>query len=348
MLDLKIECSPVTSGILWNIGRNGFIDGQENYLWTTEQWRSELNSMQRAGIDTVLLNGTYYAGSEKNNNLPYYTKGDLLLFLFEETAKRGIKLILETYVSSPLWENDCSIAEEIRKNYEFIEYLNTRYGHFDNFYGWYLGYETCIRCGKQEKAVRRMYREITAMCHEQDEWRPVLISPFYMLDAKRESGPVEYYPPEFYKTWWAETLLETGIDILALQDSGAEHIAGTTLEDRRPFFEAVRAACEYAEVKFWGNVEAAEVKVNSFSEYAEKFGWGTWVNQPVVRNYWHAVDIDKFIQKLRFTSNHCEKIISWGWREFMRPSAGDANRIFFENYLEYVNGISAYSNLQLS
>lgn len=340
MLKQNIQCCPVTSGILWNIGRNGFRDGQENYLWTTKQWIFELDAIKQAGIDTILLNGTYYAKTQKNNNLPDYTKGDLILFLFEETAKRGIKLILETYVSSPLWEQDHSVLEEIKNNYKFIRYLNDKYGKFENFYGWYIGYEACIRTGRLEKVVRNMYREIANMCHDQNPRRPVVISPFYMLDSQRLSGPVEFYPPEFYTQWWEETLIETKIDVLALQDSGAEHIAGTTIEERRPFFAAVKAACENTGTKFWGNVEAAEVKVYDFNEYAERFGWGTWVNQPVVRDYWQAVEINKFTQKLEFASNYCEKIISWGWREFIRPSASNENRHFYENYLEYKNSVS--------
>jgi hypothetical protein len=182
-----------------------------------------------------------------------------------------------------------------------------------------------------------MYRQLTAMCHDQSPQRPVMISPFYMLDSKRITGPVEFYSPQFYTQWWGETLQETQIDILALQDSGAEHVAGTSIEARRPFFKAMQEACLNAGTHFWGNVETAEIKVESFEEYAEKFGWGTWVNEPVTRDYWKAVEIEKLKDKLQLAATYCEKIITWGYREFYQPSFSSEAARHYNAYIDYLD-----------
>jgi len=34
-------CKPVLSGVLWNVGVDGFRNGEENYQYTPEQWQQE-------------------------------------------------------------------------------------------------------------------------------------------------------------------------------------------------------------------------------------------------------------------------------------------------------------------
>ena len=52
--------------------------------------------------------------------------------------------------------------------------------------------------------------------------------------------------PTEYAAWWEETLRQTKIDVVMLQDSGAEHLGFFTLADREPFFAAMQTACRAA------------------------------------------------------------------------------------------------------
>jgi hypothetical protein len=56
-----------------------------------------------------------------------------------------------------------------------------------------------------------------------------------------------------------------------MQDSG-EHFSYVQDAQRSPFFEAMLKACEASGVRFWGNVEVAEMECPSIEEYVRRYG----------------------------------------------------------------------------
>ncbi|MEZ6076139.1 MAG: hypothetical protein R3C56_10860 [Pirellulaceae bacterium] len=57
-------------------------------------------------------------------------------------------------------------------------------------------------------------------------------------------------------------------DVIMLQDSG-EHMAFCTNAQRKPFFEAMKSACDVGGAKLWGNVDTPEFNVPSIETYIE-------------------------------------------------------------------------------
>ena len=109
------------------------------------------------------------------------------------------------------------------------------------------------------------------------------------------------------------------VDIVALQDSG-EHLSCYTLEDRRPFFAAMKEACGAAGKTFWANVESGELEVASLDDYVARFGLKTHVNDPKLAPYWRAVPAEKFRDKLRLAGEFTGTAVTWGYQEFLRPA----------------------------
>jgi len=59
--------------------------------------------------------------------------------------------------------------------------------------------------------------------------------------------------------------------LVGLQDSG-EHFSYVTNEQRRPFFAAMAQACRDSGIRFWDNVEVAEMECLSLEEYVRRYG----------------------------------------------------------------------------
>src|SRR5690606_19487715 len=134
-------------------------------------------------------------------------------------------------------------------------------------------------------------------------------------------GNYRWASPEEYEEFWTETLRQAPIDIVALQDSG-EHLSFYTAEDRRPFFQAMKAACDAAGKTLWANVETGELHVDGYEDYVERFGIKTHVNDAKTQPYWRGVPVDHLKMKLDVAGEFSPRAITWGYREFIRPSLG--------------------------
>ena len=112
---------------------------------------------------------------------------------------------------------------------------------------------------------RTLWGASSVTAKELDPEDVTTISPFFILDTEEWRG-FRYFQPEEYRVWWAESLRAGGIDILMLQDSGAEHQAFFTLEQRRPFLQAFADACREAGSEFWVNVETGQVRAKDWPD----------------------------------------------------------------------------------
>jgi hypothetical protein len=158
-----------------------------------------------------------------------------------------------------------------------------------------------------------------------------MISPFFILDQTGYLGSFRWATPAEYEEFWSALLPQTRVDIVALQDSG-EHLSCYTLDQRRPFLAAMKAACTTAHKKFWVNIEVGELAVESLSDYTNRFGYKTHVNDPKTATAWQAVAPDKLRQKLELAGEYTATAISWGYQQFVRPSLGPEAQRLHESY----------------
>ena len=166
------------------------------------------------------------------------------------------------------WYGKADAKDMLATNTKHIRRYQARYGRHASFWGWYLNYEiNPIEPGDVEQTAfwRSLWHGVAEECHRSAPGSVVTISPFFLLDDARRRGFV-YLSPEQYAAWWGETMRETGIDVLMLQDSG-EHLSFFTLKQREPFFAAMAEACHKAGARFWVNVETGEMHVADWDEF---------------------------------------------------------------------------------
>ncbi|MBI5091190.1 MAG: DUF4434 domain-containing protein [Candidatus Hydrogenedentes bacterium] len=289
-----------------------------------ESWKADLDALQALDISLLVLNGPFVGEDLAAGQT------DPMEAFFAEADRRHLSLYLDT-LSAPNWWTLTDPAPEVARARTRIQRLQQRYGKHPSFSGWYIPYELYVFWGAQADLLRTLYRDISAACKEAAPTRPVLISPFFILDKAGNLGDFRWATPEEYQAFWTETLRATSIDCVALQDSG-EHLSCYTLDDRRPFFAAMKNACKASGKTLWANVEMGELDVASIDAYVARFGRKTTVNDPVTASSWRGVPAEKLRGKLRLAGEYCPTAISWGYREFVRPSLGPTSAQLYQEY----------------
>ncbi|MBR5035375.1 MAG: DUF4434 domain-containing protein [Bacteroidales bacterium] len=190
------------------------------------------------------------------------------------------------------------------------------FGHHPSFWGWYLNNEiNPLResDAEQTRFWRTLWKDLTAKCHKVAPGSKVTIAPFFILDKYGKRNVWPYYEPEEYAAWWEKTLKETGIDVLMLQDSGAEHLSIFTLTDREPFFKATADACAAAGAEFWVDLESAQVFCKDWDEAVSMERGGT--------KDWRYVGLGWLKEKLNLAAKYGTNIVNWGYYPVMNPLA---------------------------
>ncbi len=299
-------------------------------------WQTELDQLQALGIRLLVLNGPY-VGEDPLPGTP-----DPMEALLTETDRRGLSIYLDT-LAAPNWWTLADPAPEIARARARIEMLTRRYGRHPSFTGWYLPYELYVMWDAQATLIATLYREVAAACKQVAPDKRVLISPFFLLDQTGQLGSFRWASPAEYLEFWTRLLQPTRIDIVALQDSG-EHLSCFTLDQRRPFFAAMQAACATTHKQFWINLEMGELAVASLSDYTNRFGYKTHVNDPRTEAAWRAVAPKKFRQKLKLAGEYTDTAISWGYQQFIRPSLSPEAAQLHESYRSMLPGLRSGGN----
>lgn len=239
---------------------------------------------------------------------------DVLETIYSIADKNGMRVISDLNMPGGAWYGTISAEKLGERTKQYINEYHIRYGKHKSFWGWYLNNEiNPIKTSETEKSMfwRKVWKAAADECHRVRPESMVTISPFFLLDKDGLRG-FEYLEPSEYEEWWTVTLKETGIDVLMLQDSGAEHQAFFTLNEREPFFAAFANACRKAGSKFWMNVETGQVDAKGWPEAMEM--------ERNRQNKWEFTDIDWLSQKLNLATKYGEAIVNWGYYPMMNPS----------------------------
>jgi hypothetical protein len=319
----KKRCRPTMCGPLW------CLDPKLNAEWGPSGWRDELDKQAAIGFDLLWLCGV--AG-----NLDSDSSIQNLRALMDVCAARKVRVILDCG-STEAWYSPLDIDRELKSCGAVIKTIGRELRGHPAFHAWYIPQEIYMAWPDQPMYayIDKLYPSLVKMCKAAVDV-PVSLSPFFILDKDKVFGDFRYNEPQDYERYWARLLKLSGIDILMLQDSG-EHFSYVTNDQRRPFFEAMSRACRTAGTRFWGNVETAEYVCPSKEEFVRLYGR---VHHSAAKGLpWRPVPIDRLREKLDLAAEFSEEIVTWGYREFCRPSLGDAARKWYEDYKAYYRSV---------
>lgn len=318
----RLLCPPVMSGALWWLG-------QPSLGWGESGWRDELDQQQRIGFNLLWLCNVPRALNEAE---------DAVQDILDLCARRKVKVILDTG-GSHQWYNPIDPKRELEICGKNIKQIAERFAGHPAFYAWYVWHEIYMEWGERAEKIEHLYSGLVEQCRMAADL-PVTLSPFFILDRDKVFGNFRYNEPDEYRRYWTRLIRKADFDIIMLQDSG-EHFSYVTNEMRRPFFEAMQAACRANQAKFWGNVETAEFECESIEEYIRRYGR---VHHSTVKDeVWRPVPIDRLRDKLELAAEYCEDIVTWGYREFCRPALGPSGRQWYEDYRRYYRKIMSIS-----
>ena len=274
--------------------------------WTREQWSQDLDNMQAIGIDTVIFirgglgNKTVYPSEAFKTQY----RSDFAKLIFEETSKRGMKVIMGMYISSIDW-NHGDAAGEIRKNKLFADEIMKRYGDYPSFHGWYIPQETCT----EELNICDVFNGLSSIAKDKTPDKKVMISPFFkgaVIDAHN------FLTPEQNAEEWHRIFVKCGegIDICAFQDGPVPR------EDMPAYYTSIKDVCSEFSISTWVNCETFERDV---------------------RCMYYPIPFEELRRKLELHSLYADKIITFEFSHFLSPqsiypSARNLNRVYREHY----------------
>lgn len=276
--------------------------------WGAREWEREFDTMQKIGIDTVIIIRAGYKNSvifpSKVVRGFLVNEDDLAELFLTAAAARQMKLFFGIYDSGQYWvHNDWKKEAEINRS--FIDEVWDRYGHFPSFHGWYLTHEV----SQGELNYIRLVSEIGNYCKKITPDKVTLISPYY---HGAKVNPATAIPVSEHEKIWREIFREIAgyVDICAFQDG---HVHYHELE---AWTRATKAIADEAGMTIWSNCE-------SFDR-----------DMPI---RFLPIDWRKMKSKLLATGPYVEKIITFEFSHFMSPhSIWPSARNLFDRYAEFL------------
>jgi hypothetical protein len=294
--------------------------------WSDDEWSQQIDYMKRAGFRHVMLWGPAQAIL---TDPPGPAVAAAHRF-FAAGRDRGIAVYLSLW-SHPHWFGRWDLDEELQTNARVIDRFGEEYGQYPHWAGWYIPHEIYVMWGDKRQFMIDLYAGLAGRCKQATPGKVVMLSPFFILDREGYLGDFRYAEPAEYEVFWYDVLSQTKIDIVALQDSG-EHLSCYTMADRRPFFAAMKRACDRARKSFWLNVETGELHVDCYEDYATRFGRKTHVNDPKTQPFWRAVPPERLRAKLDLAHEFTDTTVTWGYREYWDPMRGNTAREVYYQY----------------
>lgn len=187
--------------------------------WGPKEWAKEFDTMERAGIDTVIIiraglgdKMIFESESLKSHRrmLPAYEDlGDLFLRL---AGKHRMKLFWGTYDTAE-WDRKPEAAVAVNK--DFVREVWDRYGGYPAFAGWYLTFEL----SRAHPAHTDLLLEVGRVVRKLSPSLPTLISP-YIAGVKAYYDGTPGITLEEHRKDWDQIFgkIRECVDIVAFQD----------------------------------------------------------------------------------------------------------------------------------
>lgn len=326
-----MACKPVLNGVLWSLGYSMFNGKDPEGELQKQFWKDEFDDMQKLHMETVML----FTGLPKAMEEPAPNRVDDIELMYQQCDRRNMKLIIATG-TTPQWFHIMQMPDEALKNKAWIDEIFRRYGHHKSFAGWYIDYEFSIRKDNLGAMLHELFRDIVIYCKEKTPDLPVVASPFFIPPTTTSIMHPGHPDPQEYYHYWSELIAYSKVDVISLQDNGAQHLSFFDTSITEPYIAAVAQACQENNCRFWGNVETGELEIESAEAFTARFGPESSVNRPECKSLWRPVPIDRLQQKLEVMSKYSEYNLSWGYQPFYRRSKGGVCAKACSDYAEYL------------
>jgi len=264
-----------------------------NLGWSEKQWDSELASMRKMGMDTLLIDAIARDDSAfgKVDGYPLFANcgtTDPLQTILDASLKYHIKVYVGLYAWNWDTQTSADFVEFGKRCKSVAESVWQQYGKHKAFGGWYvLGWELGDVSAADSVGVL-LYSQVVSQLRTLAPKMPIVMAPYFSLDAT----------PEQMEKYWRNALPLIKPDVLALQD-GVGCGRKLTPENVKPYFKAVANACKSVKVKLWADVEVFDIPAG-------------WIPAPA----------DRIVEQLKSVSPYVEKIVIWEYNHYLSPVRG--------------------------
>lgn len=329
------KCEPKFNGT--------FIQSWMSSNWDDERWQKEIENMQQAGIEYLILQDvanktalnaggqwTVYYDTQSENFSGAVKANDVVDMALRNCKDTGIKVFVGLAMFDDFWLQGsittqymdmCNVAGEMVK--EIYEKYYPLYG--DTLCGWYFTPEinNVITCQVNIKGQAKGLNVIIDAINSTNEAKPLLLSPFYA--EYLSSGPVLTLAN--LVRFFHYTNFRDG-DIFAVQDAvGAKWVKEENLEMTwKMYSKAIESA--NADIKLWANCE------NFSLAFADSLIDGIFT-RPATENTTSVTEtLDRFVWQMDIATKYAENIITFSYNHYYSPDC--VNDGFINTYLNYL------------
>jgi hypothetical protein len=268
------------------------LDGG-NLAWTEKEWKAELGSMKKLGMDTLIITAV------EQNNTSFYRSGKYPRFEKTGTEDPLVTLLslaqkLDMKVFSGLcaWDWKRMKADDsgefARRCLAVADEVWGRYGTSKAFAGWYALTWEVGNVADERNACVKAYMKVIPHLRELSPKLPILTAPYFTLDVT----------PQAFEDGWRKLLPALKVDIVALQD-GVGCGRKLTPANVAPYFEGMKRACDSAGVRFWADVEVFDVPSG-----------------------WKPAPTERIVRQMEAISPHVERIVFFEYNHYLSPLKG--------------------------
>lgn len=328
------KCKPEFTGT--------FIQSWMTCVWDDDRWAEEVENMEKAGIEYLILQclaDKGYTANGGNWNVYYDTDvealkdatygGDCLEPALKHCQDAGIKVFVGLSMFDDFWDEAGSsqYLDVCRVAGDMIEDIYGKYGekYQNTLYGWYFTPEISngLLCQITSNGIIDGINHIIDRINQVDASKPLLMSPFY--SEYLSTGPVASLGS--YVKFFNSVNFRDG-DIFAPQDAvGAKWVRAENLEMTWKMYKEAISTCK-ADVKLWANCENFDGAITS-----ETLGG---ILSPKMTEHKSNVTatLDIFVYQMEIASKYAENIITFSYNHYYSPSR--VNPAFINTYFDYV------------
>ncbi len=328
------KCKPEFTGT--------FIQSWMTCTWDDERWAEEVENMEKAGIEYLILQCLADKGYESNGgnwNVYYDTDvealkdstfgGDCLEPALKHCQDAGIKVFVGLSMFDDFW-NEAGSSQYLDVCHvagDMIEDIYNKYDeeYKDTLYGWYFTPEISngLLCQLTFDGIIDGINHIIDRINDVDATKLFLMSPFY--SEYLSAGAVTSLSS--YVKFFNKVNFRDG-DIFAPQDAvGAKWVREENLETTWKMYKAAIDTCK-ADVKLWANCENFDGAITS-----ESLGG---LLSPKITEHTSNVTatLDHFVYQMEIASKYAENIITFSYNHYYSPSL--VNPAFINTYFDYI------------
>ena len=327
------SCNPEFNGT--------FLQSWMSGSWDDERWQTEIENMQNAGIEYLILQDVANKGSEAlggswnvyyDSELPAFGNavygGNVIEKALRNCEGSGIKVFVGLAMFDDFWE-ETSLSPQYKEvcgiMADMVKEIYGKYGSYECFYGWYFTPEISNSLIRQIyiKGIADGINLVIDSINETDGSKPLLMSPF--MSEYLSAGPV------LSLTTYVRLINSINFrdgDIFAPQDAvGAKWVSEKNLERNWKLYRAAVDSCE-ADLQLWANCE-------NFSTVVAPSVLEGILNPPATENTVYVTEtLDRFVRQMDIASGYCENIITFSYNHYFSPDY--VNPAFIETYYDYL------------